>query len=183
MRSSLRRWFAWGVAQAFLAGCSGDQLHLGGSDGGSGCEPGTYLGTYDCNTGADAASLLPMMSGPIVFNLQGERGGATLTIASGAKLTGTLAVPAIGDLSFVADLSGTVDCTTYKLTGQVSNMTFNSSAFMTMVLQNGDLSADYDSTAEPPALVNGVLTQPGVPIFAGIPSSTNSCSWQAALHP
>lgn len=181
---------AWCLAPVVLAGCSGDQLHLGGSDGGSRCVPGPYLGTYDCNMGADASSFVPAMSGAIFFWLQGEPGGATLAIRSGAQLTGTQLDAGLGipSFSFVADLSGTVDCATYKLTGQVSNISFNSPGVVFMVLQNGDLSADYDSTAGAPALVNGQLSSPAsliggsTPFFPTSPG-TNYCSWQAALHP
>jgi hypothetical protein len=186
MGKSLRNnWIAWCVAQASLAGCSGDQLHLGGSNVQTRCEPGAYLGTYDC-TGADA-SPFPPMSGAIFFDLQGERGGATLAIAPGAKLTGTQSIPGLADFSFVADMSGTVDCTTYKLVGQVSNITFNSSLMMIVVKMNGDLTADYDSTALPPALVNGALSSPASLGASGfgpaVAPSTNYCSWMAALHP
>jgi hypothetical protein len=167
-------WTAYIVASAGLAGCGGDQLLLGGG-GDSGCVPGSYAGGYDCNAGSDASPLAPP-NGRIALDLQGDRGGKSLQIAPGAQLTG-----AQQGGTFSAELTGTVDCTTYKLAGQLNNVrVVSTSPAFTITGQGlGELSADYDASV--PALVNGVIISPGmIPLpLVGVPTM---CTWSATLQ-
>jgi len=182
----LDTWITSCAAFAALAGCSGPRLVLGGG-GDSGCVPGTYAGYYDCYS--DGSIQVP--PGPIAFTLQGEPQGKTLHIASGA----TVGMDA-GGIATIADISGTLDCTTYKLTGAVSNATIVSSSFTTTVNQAGELSADYDASAPVPAFVNGLIAYgggmlsfplPGLPDAAAAAAafgfgSPTECSWGAQLE-
>ncbi len=167
-------WFVYAVAVGALAGCSGEPLFLGGG-GDSGCVPGTYAGVYACSTGPDS-SFQATGSGPIAFALQGDRGGRAMHIAPGAKI---MATQSGGVMS--ADLSGTLDCVTYRLTGNVSNADFTSTTLTIATQGIGDFSADYDASALPPELVNGVLNVPVPQEALGTISAT--CRWTAALQP
>jgi hypothetical protein len=168
----LDSWITSFAAFAALAGCSGPQLVLGGG-GDSGCVPGTYAGTFDCNS--DAA--IPIPPGPIVFDLQGELHGKTLHFASGA----TVGMDA-GGVTTLADISGTLDCTTNKLTGAVSNATIITSSFTTTVNQAGELSADYDASAPVPEFVNGLISYSGIASFPlqGLPDAAAAAAAAAA---
>jgi hypothetical protein len=190
MQKTLRyAWFAHTVTVGVLTGCSGEKLFLGGG-GDSGCVPGIYAGTYACNTSSDAsfqvtgfdAASIQQMSGRIALALQGDFGGKELHIAPGSTLTTIQSVsfgsPALSGTSS-ADISGTLDCTRYRLTGTLSNATFTSMSFTAVTKGVGDLSADYDASASPPALVNGVVNPPQA--LPGIFSGT--CTWMAALQP
>jgi hypothetical protein len=185
----LDTWITSCAAFAAVAGCSGPQLVLGGG-GDSGCVPGAYAGYYDCYS--DASIQVP--PGPIAFSLEGEPHGKTLHIASGA----TVGMDA-GGIATIANISGTLDCTTYKLTGAVSNATIVSSSFTTTVNQAGDLSADYDASAPVPAFVNGLIAYgggmlsfplPGLPDAAAAAAAAaafgfgapTECSWGAQLQ-
>jgi hypothetical protein len=172
--------FAHIVAAAALVGCGGEPLLLGGG-GDSGCVPGTYAGTCDCGAGADASPLVPP-SGTIVLSLEGDHGGKSLQIAPGSEFTG--AQP--GAIMFVTELSGSVDCATYKVTGAISRVRVVSGpqTFTITAQQLGDLSADYDASG--PALVkgvlvNGIINAPGISpaLLAG---TATTCTWSAALQ-
>jgi hypothetical protein len=165
-------WFAFAVG--VLPGCNAAPLSLGGG-GDSGCVPGTYAGSYDCHASADSA-FQATGSGPISFELEGDRGGEALHIAPGTKIT---AAQAGGVTS--ADLSGTLDCTTYRLTGSVSNANFSSTTLTIATRAAGDFSAGYDAGASPPELVNGVLNVPVPQEVLGTISET--CQWTATLQP
>jgi hypothetical protein len=151
--------FAHIVAAAALVGCGGEPLLLGGG-GDSGCVPGTYAGTCDCGAGADASPLVPPSG----------------TIVTGAQP---------GAIMFVTELSGSVDCATYKVTGAISRVRVVSGpqTFTITAQQLGDLSADYDASG--PALVkgvlvNGIINAPGISpaLLAG---TATTCTWSAAL--
>jgi len=190
MEKTLRyAWLAHTVAVGALTGCSGEKLFLGGG-GDSGCVPGTYAGVYSCNmgsdasfqvTGFDAAAFQQQASGRIAFELQGDLGGKALYIAPGSKFTSTQSGSlASVDLSGTSssDLSGTLDCARYRLTGTLTNVTFTSMTFTVAEKGVGDVSADYDASASQPALVNGVINPP--PTLPGFFSTT--CTWTAALQ-
>jgi len=182
-------WLAHTVAVSALTGCSGERLFLGGG-GDSGCVPGTYAGTYDCNTSSDASFLVPgfdaaifqQMSGQIAFKLQGDVGGKALYIAPGSLFTATQSASVASvDLSGTtsAELSGTLDCASYRLTGTLSKFALTLTTGTFAAKGMGDLSADYDASASPPVLVNGVIHPPQAltGTFAG------TCAWTAALQP
>jgi hypothetical protein len=198
MKKSLRGLgIALCVASAAPTACSGDELRLGGG-GNSPCEPGNYVGTFACTTGTDGsfppfdasfatgfdASFPGNGGGAIVFFLQGDRGGSALTIAPSSKLS----MPTMGTagIMFVADLSGTLDCATLKLVGNLSNITVGTSAFTYSSKQPGDLSADYQprSPSSPPQLVNGMmdLGSLSAPTF-GFGAFITTCTWNAQLQP
>jgi hypothetical protein len=182
-------WLAHAVAVGALTGCGGEKLFLGGG-GDSGCAPGTYAGVYNCNmgsdasfqvTGFDAAAFQQPASGRIAFELQGDVGGKALHIAPGSRFTSTQSGSfASVDLSGTSssDLSGTLDCATYRLTGTLANVTFASMTLTVAEKGVGAVSADYDASASPPALVNGVIDPP--PTLPGFFSTT--CTWTAELQ-
>jgi hypothetical protein len=137
------------------------------------CQPGTYGGAFSTKVTSDAGGLFSLFSlnwkGNLSITLQGRvMSGAgeipepTLTIAPGAKLSGT---DAYGG-TFSAELSGQLDCPSKTLTGTLANGSYNWHG-STMSL-DGTLSATYDGTMTPPALTMGGMnvTSPQVPSLA-----------------
>jgi hypothetical protein len=166
-------WSWYACVAALLTGCSGPELVLGGG-GDSGCVPGFYEGTFECVTGVDGS--VPSSAGPFSLKLEGDMGGKSLNVAPGAKI-----VTAQQGATSTTDLSGTLDCTTNKLTGALKNVTSSSAAFTVTIKGMGKFSARYDATQLPPALVDGVLDPPAVG-GAGIGSLAGTCTWTATLH-
>jgi hypothetical protein len=167
------------VAVAALIGCGSEQLLLGGG-GNSACVPGTYAGVYDCTTIVDSSAQFDAIGGvgvsrgPIVFELQGDRGGKALHIATGSHITAMMA----GGVTTV-EFSGTLDCTTYELTGTVSSYTFTSPTIMAVTQVSGSISADYNAVASSPALVDGMLSLQSL----AQPVTSGTCTWSASLQP
>ncbi|HLK41084.1 MAG TPA: hypothetical protein VKU41_30245 [Polyangiaceae bacterium] len=168
------------LAVAACGGCGGDQLVLGGG-GTSDCLPGTYVGTYQCaaGTGGDGG-FQAAGNGSIVMKLQGDRGGATLTIGPGSQFTGMQAPE-----TWVASFSGSLDCASNKLTGTLGdvNFTLSGSKFVTLY-QAGTVSADYDAGADAdatPVLANGLITET-TQLGAGVTGPVAACTWSATLQ-
>ena len=169
----MSHWSWSACVAALLTGCSGPELVLGGG-GDSGCVPGFYEGTYECVT--DSGASLPSGGGPFALKLEGDVGGKSLTVAPGTKLeTGQQGITSS------ADLSGVLDCRTNKLNGTLQNITSSSGAFTVTIKGTGNISARYDATQSPPALVDGVIGPPVVPV-PGLGSLAGTCTWTATLH-
>jgi hypothetical protein len=161
-------WFWYACFLPVLAACSDTTLVVGGG-GDSGCVPGVYAGTFECGAGADASSLGGR--GQLSIRLEGDLGGKTLNIAPGTKLTTSVAGAA-----FSVDLSGTLDCTTNRLVGSLQDGKSVMSSITIIINEAGTISADYDASASPPALVAGVFSQPG------FGSLSSACTWSATLQ-
>jgi|HubBroStandDraft_6_1064221.scaffolds.fasta_scaffold788040_2 hypothetical protein len=163
-----------GALLTLMSACGGQQVLLGGG-GDSGCVPGTYSGPYTCDDGLDGA-LQSMTSGTIRFALQGDRGAAALRIAPGTPLTSTAS-----GTSSTSQIDGTLDCTSYELTGTVTHITLTTGSITLTSQDNGTLSAAYDDQASPPAFAQGVIHSPQ-PVPGGVlPEAT--CAWTATLEP
>jgi hypothetical protein len=94
----------------------------------------------------------------------------------------------------IADVAGTLDCTTNKLVGNLSNVMLTSSTVNLTFLESGDLTADYDARAVP-ALVNGQMSfniifdaaafsilDGGAFLVPDAALSPTSCAWAATLR-
>lgn len=158
-----------------LAACGGEKLVLGG-DGDAGCVPGTYVGTYQCNTDPDS-SLQATGSGSMSVTLVGDRGGPSLFIASGTKVSSTQ----LG-VATTSDLSGSLDCLTNRLQGTLSQVSFSSASFNGAFNGTGQLSADYDASASRPALVDGIMVPPEAEGTLGGLQAQGTCTWTATLQ-
>ncbi len=126
------------------------------------CKPGTYSGMFATMVTSDAGGIFSLLSfnwtGSLSITLQGsvmtgsgEIPEPTLTIAPGAKLSGTDAYG--GD--FTADLSGQLDCPSKMLTATISNGSYTYSG--TTVMMAGTLSGTYDGGTTPPAITMGAM--------------------------
>jgi hypothetical protein len=166
--NNMGTWLRYACFLPALGACSGKTLVVGGG-GDSGCVPGIYTGTFECGGGPDASSLGGR--GQVSIRLEGDWGGKTLNVAPGTKLTASQA-----GAVFSVDLSGTLDCTTNRLEGRLQNGMSSMQAITIIVNETGTISADYDASATPPALVAGVFDQPG---FASLSSA---CTWSATLQ-
>jgi hypothetical protein len=171
--SSVASYVSCACLPLMLVACGGPSLVLGGG-GDSGCVPGVYSGKYECTTGADAAP--QGGTGPLSLKLEGDLGGKTLNIASGTKLSSS-----VDGIVFSADLSGSLDCTTDRLKGTLQNFVTTAASFTFSLKGNGSISADYDASASPPALVGGVLSTPQL-VQSGLPTLAGSCTWTAKLQ-
>ncbi len=161
----LGRPFACATLAWVMCGCV-TPLDLGSNDAGvpydASCKVGTYAGTYSCTPPASSPMLPGAPSaGPIAITLV-PTGAHTLGLTPDASLStitsGTTATSA---------LRGTLDCSTFKLTGTVTDVEFTSPTFSGTVSGTGVLKAVYDADASPPSLVQGVLTPPP---FSGPPA-------------
>ena len=166
-----------GRSREQVAAASELLLVLGG-DGDAGCAPGAYSGTYQCSTTPDS-SFQAMMSGSISLTLTGDRGGPTLYIAPGTQVSSEQQ-----GVTSTSELSGTLDCLTSKLAGTLSHVTFTSVSFNGTFNGTGDLSADYDGRASPPAFVNGIMVPPQAQgALAGLQAQAQgTCTWMAILQ-
>ncbi|HLK39669.1 MAG TPA: hypothetical protein VKU41_23095 [Polyangiaceae bacterium] len=137
------------------------------------CLPGTYTGMFNAAATADAGLLALFgtsfaWGGNLSLTLTGtteviEAGGGefrmdytVLTIAPGAKLSGT-------DMyggQFTADVSGQLDCPSRTLTGTLENGTYLLPGLgdAGSIMMLGALTATYDPTANPVALIGGTIT-------------------------
>jgi hypothetical protein len=160
------------LALAAMTACGVD-LDLGTNDAAppydAACAPGTYSGTYQCVTGS-GTSLALSTTGPIAVRLV-PSGAHTLALAPDASVSSTMS-----GTTGTSPLSGTLDCSTLKLTGTVGALAISSSAFSGTVGDKGIFSAVYDLDASPPALVDGVLDTGGS-------ATSATCSWNANLQP
>ncbi|HTB77896.1 MAG TPA: hypothetical protein VK762_31840 [Polyangiaceae bacterium] len=168
---TLRRPLACATLAWVMSGCV-TPLDLGSNDAGvpydASCKVGTYVGTYSCTT--TASSPLGSLSGegPIVLTLV-PTGPRTLGLTPDASLSTTSS-----GTTATSALSGTLDCSTLKLTGTVTDVEFTSSTFSGIVSGTGVIDAVYEVEAGRPALVQGVLTPP--------PSFAATCTWMAHLE-
>jgi hypothetical protein len=163
-----------GCLVSAVAACS-STLDLGSNDAGvpydADCKAGTYSGTYSCNsTSGSGVSSLPA-SGPLSVTLVTVGAATTLAIAPDAAVSSTISG---GTASSV--LTGTLDCSTRKLTGAVSGLSYSSATINLKADGTGLLSAEYDVDASPPALVDGVLD---TPVGEG---ASSTCTWTANLR-
>ena len=152
-----------------LCGC-GNTLNLGSNDAGpqydADCKPGTYTGFYSC-AASDASLFAFVPNGPIAVTLV-PIGTHTLTLAPDASLFSMIP----GNAS-TSTLTGVLDCSTRKLTGEVSRVTLSSGAIKITIDGDGEFSATYEPDASPPALIHGVLRPPIL---------NSMCSWTAELQ-
>jgi hypothetical protein len=146
------------------------------------CVPGTYVGTFDCTISAILGLVQIPWKGPISLTLTGRQSGGevqTLTIAPGARISGTDQY----DGSFSANLSGTLDCPTQKLTGALDG---DYQLAMGIVNVNamfaGDMGADYTGSSTTPAFTNGVMGPLASPQWGGDGGFLGTCKWSAALR-
>jgi hypothetical protein len=148
----------------------------GTSSTGGECLPGTYAGTFTCNVMAISVIQFPW-SGSLSITLVGQdtMNGefSTLTIAPGAKVSGA---DGHGG-TFTADLTGSLDCPTRKLTGSMNNGQYLNG--FVRLLFTGDLTASYDVTATPRAFQNGVM---GPLVSPELPTVEGNCTWTATLQ-
>jgi hypothetical protein len=153
-----------------LPACS-TALDLGSNDAGipydADCVPGTYAGTYACNTSPGSPIELAG-SGPITITLV-PSGASTLSLTSDASLASTTAGTTAN-----SKLSGVLDCATRQLTGIISDVAFSSTTFNGTISGTGTLSAIYEADGGPPALLQGILDPP--------PTLTTMCTWTATLE-
>lgn len=171
--SSVASYVSRACLPLMLVACGGPALVLGGG-GDSGCVPGVYSGTYECTTGTDASAQSGV--GPLSLKLEGDLGGKTLNIASGTKLSSSAA-----GIVYSAEVVGSLDCTTNRLDGTLQNFVTSSASFTFSLKGAGSISADYDASASPPALVGGVLGTPPL-VQTGLPTIASSCTWTAKLQ-
>jgi len=147
-----------------------------------GCVPGTYVGTFDCTITAILGLIQIPWKGPMSLTLTSQASGAgefqMLTIAPGAHILGTDQY----DGGFSANLSGTLDCATQKLTGALDG---NYQLMMGLLNVNamfaGSLAADYAGNAAPPSFTNGVMGPLASPQWGGDGGFLGTCTWSAAL--
>lgn len=128
------------------------------------CKPGTYGGMFSTMVTSDAGGIFSLLSfnwtgnlsialqGMVMNNGSGEIPEPTLTIAPGAKLSGTDAYGGV----FSADLSGQLDCPSKALTATIANGSYTYNG--TSIAIGGTLSATYDGTVTPPALTMGEMS-------------------------
>jgi len=168
------------AALTSLCAC-GTTLDLGANDAGvpydADCRPGTYAGTYACN-GTDGSLLQSPAQGPITVTLV-PVGPHTLALPDASSLvietSGTAAPSILGAGTMATStLTGTLDCSTRRLSGGFGPILFASTAFSSTVFGTGPFSATYDPDASPPALIDGVMDSP--PALAG------TCTWSAQLQ-
>ena len=149
------------------------------------CLPGTYSGMFTVHVTTDAGLLPALVSfnvmgdlsitlvGQLMQGVGGEFPQSTLTIAPGAKLSGT-------DVSFgghfSADLTGQLDCPSKTFAGTLSNGVYNYMGDAGGITMDGQMSATYDGTSMPPTLTMGVmdLTAPQLQLGSSGP-------WSATL--
>ena len=128
------------------------------------CQPGTYSGTFMTNVSSDAGGLFSLFSfswtgslsvaltGMVTQTSSGEFESSVLTIAPGAKLSGT---DSLGG-RFDADLTGQLDCPTKMFTATLANGTYTYPGDASVIMMTGALSATY--AAMPPSLAGGQIT-------------------------
>jgi hypothetical protein len=167
---TLRRLFVCVALTCVTWGCS-TALDLGSNDAGvpydASCKVGTYAGTYSCTTTASA--LLPVSGeGPIVLTLV-PTGAHTLGLTPDASLSSTSSGTIV-----TSALRGVLDCSTFKLTGTVGDVVFQSPTFNGTLSGTGALDAVYVVDAGTPTLVDGVLNPPS--------SLAATCTWTAQLE-
>ncbi len=149
----------------------------------SDCKPGTYTGNFVMMVGfgglGGGTTLNGTLSIALVANKPtphpGEFNSGTLTVAPGARFSGK---DNYGDV-WSANISGQLDCGSGMFVGSLSDGVadiFGSDA-ATVTLE-GSLSATYDASANPVALVNGSieLSSPQVA------NTTGMGTWSAALQ-
>jgi hypothetical protein len=135
------------------------------------CLPGIYAGVLDCKVKLFDLFELPngaTMSLTLVEHNTQSAEFSTLEIAPGGELrSGGDAV--LGTLS--ADLSGTLDCRTRKVSGTLSNGKYDQP--LASQTFSGNFSADYDP-GPPAALIQGTMLMRS----NELPVDTN-CTWMA----
>jgi hypothetical protein len=167
----MRRPFALAALLGVLSGCSSMALDLGSNDAGipydASCQPGTYTGTYACNTSPGSPIQLAG-NGPITITLV-PSGASTLSLTPDASIASTASGTTANSM-----LVGVLDCATRQLTGVVEHVTFSSPTFNGTITGTGTLTAVYVADGGPPALLQGVLDPP--------PALTTMCTWTATLE-
>jgi len=177
---------AAGTADATRAGPpSGDPGLVASDATAAACVPGTYAGTFDCTVTAFFDIVQIPWSGSLSLTFVGQSSTAgeftMLTIAPGAHLSGT---DQYGG-TFGADLSGTLDCATQKLTGTLQNGRYQLQQGIANVdiTFTGDLAGDYDGNATPPAFPTGTMGPLESADLGGDAGLVGTCTWSAALTP
>jgi hypothetical protein len=147
----------------------------------SNCKPGTYTGMFDVMVTTNGTSTGVDLQGSLSITLvaskptpqASEFNSNILTVAPGAMLSAT--DTNYGD-TWTADVSGQLDCGSLMFVGTLSNGVAMWSG-LTFRL-DGDLSATYDPTANPPAMVNGSVDVSSLDVQGTVGMGT----WSAALQ-
>jgi hypothetical protein len=169
VRRSTPRALAATAVIAAASGCSTTPLDLGSNDAGivydAACAPGSYEGTYVCTLAGNPFLALLSSDGMLGLTLV-PSGATSLSLTADAAVVTNV----MGTLS-TTRISGTLDCSTGKLTGTVGDVTFQSSAFSGTLKGGGSFTANYVIEGGAPTLVDGVLEPPA--------SLAAQCTWTA----
>ncbi|HEX3770506.1 MAG TPA: hypothetical protein VHV30_06575 [Polyangiaceae bacterium] len=150
------------------------------------CEPGTYTGMFNTMVSNDAGGIWSLFSigwaGTLSITLQGKVDNTgqgeipepTLTIAPGAKLDGT----DMNGGSFTADMTGSLDCPTKKLSVTIANGAYSFFLDAGSIPLGGTMTATYDGNSSPPHLSMGTISVSS----PQVPQSTANGSWNASLQ-
>lgn len=140
------------------------------------CKPGTYSGKYMC-----IVDDITPWGGEMSFTLE-QRGSAdleisTLYISPDTVLNGK---DDIGGM-FKADMKGSVDCATGKLTGSLDNGRYTN--FLLDLSLAGSLSGTYDAGTTPSFSGQmGPLKSPDLDFGGLLSSPMATCTWSATLR-
>jgi hypothetical protein len=122
----------------------------------SDCIPGTYTGSFSTTVGvADGGFPSTLFGVPWngTLSIALLTSGTMLTVAPGARISGA---DQMGG-TFAADVSGQLDCVSRVFVGALSNGVYSFFGDAATTTLTGTLSATYDSTSNPVALVGGSL--------------------------
>jgi hypothetical protein len=140
------------------------------------CKAGTYSGKFMC-----IVDDITPWGGEMSFVLE-QRGSADLEISTLYISPDTVLMgeDEIGGM-FKADMKGSVDCATGKLTGRLDNGRYTN--FLLDLSLAGSLSGTYDATGMPSFSGEmGPLKSPDLDFGGLISSPMATCTWHATLR-
>jgi hypothetical protein len=149
----------------------------------SDCDPGTYTGTFVMMVGFGGLSTGTTLMGTLSIALEankptphpGEFNTGTLTVAPGAMFSGT---DNYGDV-WSANISGQLDCGSGMFVGSLTNGVAHIFGIdAATIMLDGSLSATYQPSANPVALVNGSISLSSPQVA----NTTGMGTWSAALQ-
>jgi hypothetical protein len=147
----------------------------------SNCKPGTYTGMFDVMVTTNGMAIGVDLQGTLSITLvaskptpqASEFNSNILTVAPGAMLSAT--DNNYGD-TWTADVSGQLDCGSLMFVGTLSNGMAMWAGISFRL--DGSLSATYDPTANPPAMVNGSVDVSSL----DVQGTEGMGTWSAALQ-